>query len=75
MSASSIQDASVENFIESFHDELLNETLFTTLAEAKAQITTWKTALLAARSERWMTGQAAAKRYRLPTFAAVPKVG
>ena len=36
------QNAFVESFIGSFRDELLNETLFTTLAEAKAHITAWK---------------------------------
>ena len=36
------QNAFVESFIGSFRDELLNETLFTTLAEAKANITAWK---------------------------------
>ena len=36
------QNAFVERFIGSLRDELLNETLFTTLAEAKAHITTWK---------------------------------
>jgi len=36
------QNAFVERFIGSFRDELLNETLFTTLAEAKAHITVWK---------------------------------
>jgi putative transposase len=36
------QNAFVERFIGSLRDELLNETLFTTLAEAKAHITAWK---------------------------------
>ena len=36
------QNAFAERFIGSFRDELLNETLFTTLAEAKAHITAWK---------------------------------
>lgn len=36
------QNAFAERFIGSFRDELLNGTLFTTLAEAKAHITTWK---------------------------------
>ena len=36
------QNAFVESFIGSFRDELLNETLFTTLAEAKMHITAWK---------------------------------
>ena len=36
------QNAFVESFIGSFRDELLNETLFTTLAEAKTHITAWK---------------------------------
>lgn len=36
------QNAFVERFIGSFRDELLNETLFTTLTEAKAHITAWK---------------------------------
>ncbi len=36
------QNAFVERFIGSFRDELLNETLFTTLAEAKTHITEWK---------------------------------
>ena len=37
-----MQNAFVERFIDSLRDELLNETLFTTLAEAKAPITAWK---------------------------------
>ena len=37
-----MQNAFAERFIGSFRDELLNETLFTTLAEAKARITAWK---------------------------------
>ena len=36
------QNAFVERFIGSLRDELLNETLFTTLVEAKAHITAWK---------------------------------
>ncbi|MEM9060717.1 MAG: IS3 family transposase [Pseudomonadota bacterium] len=36
------QNAFVERFIGSFRDELLNETFFTTLTEAKAHITAWK---------------------------------
>jgi len=36
------QNAFVERFIGSLRDELLNETLFTSLAEATAHITTWK---------------------------------
>ncbi len=36
------QNAFVERFIGSLRDELLNETLFTTLAEAKAHIIAWK---------------------------------
>ena len=36
------QNAFVERFIGSPRNELLNETLFTTLAEAKAHITAWK---------------------------------
>ena len=36
------QNAFVERFIGSLRDELLNETLFMTLAEAKAHITAWK---------------------------------
>ena len=36
------QNAFAESFIGSFRDELLNETLFTTLTEAKAHITDWK---------------------------------
>ena len=36
------QNAFVERFIGSFRDELLNETLFTTLADAKAHINAWK---------------------------------
>ncbi|MEM9097521.1 MAG: transposase [Pseudomonadota bacterium] len=36
------QNAFVERFIGSLRDELLNETLFTTLDEAKAHITAWK---------------------------------
>lgn len=36
------QNAFVESFIRSFRDELLNERLFTTLAEAKTHITALK---------------------------------
>lgn len=36
------QNAFAESFIGRFRDELLNETLFTTLAEARARITAWK---------------------------------
>lgn len=36
------QNAFAESFIGSFRDELLNETLFTTLAEAKAHIIAWR---------------------------------
>ena len=36
------QNAFVERFIGSLRDELLNETLFTTLADAKAHIAAWK---------------------------------
>ena len=36
------QNAFAESFIGSFRDELLNETLFSTLAEARTQITAWK---------------------------------
>ena len=36
------QNAFVESFNGSFRDELLNETLFSTLAEATAKITEWK---------------------------------
>ncbi|MEM0988560.1 MAG: transposase, partial [Pseudomonadota bacterium] len=35
------QNAFVERFIGSLRDELLNETLFTSLAEAKAHIIAW----------------------------------
>ena len=38
------QNAIVESFIGSFRDELLNETLFTTLAETKTHITAWQEA-------------------------------
>lgn len=36
------QNAFAESFIGSFRDELLNETLFSTLAEARAKIAAWK---------------------------------
>ena len=36
------QNAFVESFNGSFRDELLNETLFSTLAEARTKITVWK---------------------------------
>ncbi|MFD0978239.1 integrase core domain-containing protein, partial [Tropicimonas aquimaris] len=36
-----MQNAFVESFNGSFRDELLNETLFTSLAEARATITAW----------------------------------
>ena len=36
------QNAFAESFIGSFRDELLNETLFSTLTEARKQITAWK---------------------------------
>ena len=36
------QNAFVERFIGSLRDELLNETLFATLAEAKTHVTAWK---------------------------------
>ena len=37
-----MQNAFVESFNGSFRDELLNETLFSTLAEARTKITEWK---------------------------------
>lgn len=37
-----MQNGFVESFNGSFRDECLNETLFTTLAEARSQITAWK---------------------------------
>lgn len=37
-----MQNAFVESFNGSFRDELLNETLFSSLAEAREKITTWK---------------------------------
>ena len=37
-----MQNAFVESFNGSFRDELLNETLFSTLAEARTKITVWK---------------------------------
>ena len=37
-----MQNAFVESFNGSFRDELLNETLFSTLAEARERITAWK---------------------------------
>ena len=37
-----MQNAFVESFNGSFRDELLNETLFSTLEEARTKITEWK---------------------------------
>lgn len=37
-----MQNSFIESFNGSFRDELLNETLFSTLAEARTQITAWK---------------------------------
>lgn len=37
-----MQNAFVESFNGSFRDELLNETLFSSLAEARDKITAWK---------------------------------
>ena len=37
-----MQNGFVESFNGSFRDECLNETLFSTLAEARAQIIAWK---------------------------------
>ncbi|MEJ6402723.1 integrase core domain-containing protein [Yoonia sp. 2307UL14-13] len=37
-----MQNAFVESFNGSFRDELLNETLFSSLAEARQKITVWK---------------------------------
>ena len=37
-----MQNGFVESFNGSFRDELLNETLFSTLAEARIKITAWK---------------------------------
>lgn len=37
-----MQNGFVESFNGSFRDELLNETLFSTLAEARTKITAWK---------------------------------
>jgi putative transposase len=37
-----MQNGFVESFNGSFRDECLNETLFSTLAEARSQITAWK---------------------------------
>ena len=37
-----MQNAFVESFNGSFRDELLNETLFSTLSEAREKITAWK---------------------------------
>ncbi|MBL4695365.1 MAG: transposase [Rhizobiaceae bacterium] len=37
-----MQNGFVESFNGSFRDEYLNETLFSTLAEARTQITAWK---------------------------------
>lgn len=37
-----MQNGFVESFNGSFRDECLNETLFSSLAEARAQITLWK---------------------------------
>ena len=37
-----MQNAFVESFNGSFRDELLNETLFSSLAEAREKITAWK---------------------------------
>ena len=37
-----MQNGFIESFNGSFRDECLNETLFTTLVEARAHITAWK---------------------------------
>ena len=37
-----MQNAFVESFNGSFRDELLNDTLFSSLAEAREKITAWK---------------------------------
>ena len=37
-----MQNAFVESFNGSFRDELLNETLFSSLAEARVEITAWR---------------------------------
>ena len=37
-----MQNASIESFNGSFRDELLNETLFSSLAEAREKFTAWK---------------------------------
>lgn len=37
-----MQNGFVESFNRSFRDELLNETLFSSLAEAREKITAWK---------------------------------
>ncbi len=37
-----MQNGFVESFNGSFRDECLNETLFSSLSEARAQITAWK---------------------------------
>jgi putative transposase len=37
-----MQNSIVESFNGSFRDECLNETLFSSLAEARARVTSWK---------------------------------
>jgi putative transposase len=52
-----MQNGFVESFNGSFRDQCLNETQFTTLAQARSQITVWKITTQTDRTPHWETSR------------------